>query len=190
MPTASEQEYFETFDDQGRRTGLMARNEVHARGLWHRSAHVFLFTGRDELLVQQRAADKDLYPGRWDFSVGEHLHPGEDYLTGALRGLAEELAVTGVSLEPLGEVRRHSHRIPELGVTDRELQQAFRGHYDGPITPDPTEVARVRRVALAELKAWILREREAFTPWFLQELAVLKIVPGLQHEPSGQNSPS
>lgn len=171
-------EYFETFDDHDRPTGLVPRSEVHARGLWHRSAHVFLFNGGGELYLQRRAPGKDLYPGRWDFSVGEHLKPGETYLEGAQRGLEEELGVSGVALQPLtAEPRRFTCHIPELGVTDRELQHSYRGRYDGPVTPDPAEVAEVRVAGLLELAAWTRREPDAFTPWLLSELASLRLLP-------------
>ncbi len=170
-------EYFETFDDDGRALGLVPRAEVHRRGLWHRSAHVFLFTRTGALWIQQRAAGKDLYPGRWDFSVGEHLTPGETYLQGALRGLTEELGIDNAALEPLGGVRRNTCRIADQGLLDRELQQAFRGTWDGPVTANPAEVADVRTIEPAALRAWIQRSEQDFTPWFLAELRALDLLP-------------
>jgi isopentenyl-diphosphate Delta-isomerase len=169
-------ELFETFDDAGCSTGLVPRPRVHALGLWHKSAHVFLFTSDGDLYVQRRAADKDLFPGRWDFSVGEHLQPSESYLDGALRGLTEELGIEGIALEPMGGVRRWQCELPEIGVVDRELQQAFRGCYDGALAPDPREVAQVERLSLAELAAWLQRSPEAFTPWFVAELDQLGLL--------------
>jgi isopentenyl-diphosphate Delta-isomerase len=176
-------ELFETFDDDGRATGLVARAEVHARGLWHASAHVFLFDGSGALYVQRRAADKDLFAGRWDLSVGEHLRPGERHLDGALRGLAEELGVTGVALDALGGIRRWEYASPDLGVIDRELQQAFRGRYDGVLRPDPAEVAEVRALPLDQLARWIGRAPAAFTPWFVAELNHLRLLPPVGSEP-------
>lgn len=169
-------ELFDTFDDDGNPTGLVPRHRVHAEGLWHRSAHVFLFTGTGELYVQRRAHDKDLYASRWDYSVGEHLQPGESYQAGALRGLREELGLATVRLTPLGPIRPSVTVDVARGILDRELQQAFRGVWDGEITPDPTEVAAVRRIALTELAHWTQREPDAFTPWFLRELQALRIL--------------
>jgi len=163
-------ELFETFDETGRPTGLVLRAEVHARGLWHRSAHVFLFRSDGALYIQRRASTKDLYPDRWDFSVGEHLRPGEDYADGARRGLREELGLDAIALEPLGGVRRFRCDVPELGIADHELQAAFRGLHDGPLEPDGIEVAEVRAVAANELGAWLTQTPEDFTPWFIHEL--------------------
>jgi isopentenyldiphosphate isomerase len=169
-------EYFQTYNDHGEPTGLVARDVVHTTGLWHKSAHVLLFDDHDQLYVQRRAADKDLCPGLWDFSVGEHLKPDESFLDGALRGLSEELGVTGVTLTPMLGVRRSTFRMAELGIVDRELQQAFRGRYPGPIRPDPAEVAAVEPVSLTSLTAWIRRSPDAFTPWFLSELESLELL--------------
>jgi isopentenyl-diphosphate delta-isomerase len=163
-------EQFETFDDAGRPTGLVARDRVHALGLWHRSAHVFLFDPDGRLYIQQRSASKDLVPGRWDLSVGEHVQPGESYHAAALRGLREERGVTDVVLTALGEPRRYRWEDPECGIADRELQQAFSGCHAGPVVPDGTEVAAVRVVHPCELGRWIAAAPDTFTPWFLDEL--------------------
>ena len=171
-------EHFETYDEQGCGTGLYPRDQVHAEGLWHRSAHLFLFTPEGDLWVQRRAADKDIYPGRWDYSVGEHLKPGESYREGALRGLQEELGVPELELRRLGEVRRSITAIPEQGILDRELQQAFTATWPGPVEPDPVEVDCVRHLTLAALARWIFQEPQAFTPWFLRELKAMRILSG------------
>ncbi|MDH3641627.1 MAG: NUDIX domain-containing protein, partial [Gammaproteobacteria bacterium] len=157
--------------------GLAARPRVHTLGLWHKSAHVFLFDSQDKLYVQLRAADKDLYPNLWDYSVGEHLQPGEGFHDAALRGLMEELGVEGVSVQALGAIRPSRFEIAELGLRDHELQQAYRAIYDGAIHPDPVEVAEVRRTPLAELARWIDDEPERFTPWFLRDLHELGLLP-------------
>lgn len=169
-------ELFETFDEAGKPTGLVERSVVHAKGLWHRAAHVWLFTSDGRLHVQRRAADKDLYPNLWDFSVGEHLTPGESFEDGARRGLREELNVTDVILEPIGEVRRMRLDAPELGILDFELQQGFRACHDGPIVADPGEVSEVRLVSLDELATWLDASPHVFTPWFMTDVFELGII--------------
>ena len=164
------EELFETFDDAGRPLGLVARSEVHRRGLWHRASNVFLFDSTGLLYLQRRAAGKDVWPNAWDLTVGEHLQPGESFEQGALRGLAEELAITGVGLEPLGDVVRGRIEIPDLHIRDYELQQSFRGVYDGATLPDPAEVADVKRLSLAALAAEVAADPDAFTPWLRSRL--------------------
>ena len=163
-------ELFETYDDDGRPLGLVPRGDVHRRGLWHRASNVLLFDRADRLYVQRRAAGKDVWPNAWDVSVGEHLQPGETFEQAAHRGLAEELSIRGVVLSALGGVVRGCVDIPELGIADHELQQSFRGVYDGAYAIDPIEVADVRRVALPDLAAEIAATPNAFTPWLRSRL--------------------
>jgi len=163
-------EQFEVFDENHQLLGLAPRQEVHRSGQWHKSAQVFVFNQREQLLIQQRTADKDLYAGLWDYSVGEHLQPGEDFHQAAARGLQEELQISGVDLQPLGQLRRVEWRGDAFW--DRELQQAFLCHYDGPVVADPVEVAQVRYISLAALAEWVADSPAdtEFTPWFVEDL--------------------
>ncbi|MEM8768939.1 MAG: NUDIX domain-containing protein [Pseudomonadota bacterium] len=165
----STEELFATFTEAGEPLGLVPRSQVHAQGLWHKSAQVFLFDAEGRLILQKRSADKDVCPGLWDQSAAEHLKPGESWLEGALRGLEEELGVTGITLTALGDPFHGRLDQPELGIHDYELQQAFRGRWDGALDPDPVEVAEVRALAIEELTNWARRSPEAFTPWFLRD---------------------
>lgn len=174
--TASE-ESFEIFSHDGSYLGQAPRTRVHREGLWHKSAQVFLFDDAGRLYLQRRAEDKDVCGGLWDHSVGEHLKPGESYLAGAERGLVEELGVRGVGLEPLGQPVAARLDQPELQIHDNELQQAFRGVYSGPLTPDPVEVAEVRAVDLTTLDDWIRAAPEDFTPWLLRDVVRCGILP-------------
>ena len=174
---SNEEEQFEIFTADGTLIGTAARSRVHAEGLWHKSAQVFLFDNEERLYLQRRAADKDVCPGLWDQSVAEHLTPGETYLEGALRGLQEELGVNAVELTALGEPFAGRLDQPNLGVHDYELQQAFRGTWDGPLEIDPAEVAEVRPVPLAALTRWVRESPEDFTPWFLRDALRCGILP-------------
>ncbi len=161
-------EYFETFDQEGRSLGLESRDVVHRSGLWHKSAQVFVFDTAGALLIQQRSADKDLYAGLWDYSVGEHLQPGESFAAGARRGLHEELGIDNVELTALGELRRVRQRGD--GYDDRELQQAFRCSWSGELRVDPIEVAATRYIDMKSLREWVERCPEDFTPWLKIDL--------------------
>ncbi len=183
---ASEEEMFETFTEAGEPTGLVPRSVVHARGLWHRSVHVFLFDTGGCLHLQRRASDKDVCPGLWDLSAAEHLQPGESYADGAARGLAEELGIRGVDLEPLGTPFTARLELPGLGIRDYELQQSFRAVWDGPLRPDPIEVAEVQTAELDALARWIRGAPADFTPWFLRDLTRLGLLPRLH---SWENPP-
>ena len=145
----------------------MQRSEVHKTGLWHKAVQVLVFNSRHELLVQHRSATKDLYAKLWDFSVGEHLLPDEEEAIGAVRGLKEELGVTGCEVTPLGEPLRIE--CSGQGYLDREIQQSFYAQCDGPFTLDEDEVQATRFVGLAELSSWFEHRPGDFTPWFVEQ---------------------
>lgn len=157
-------ELFQTYSESGELLGLVERSQVHQSGLWHKAAQVFLFNSRRELLVQKRAAQKDLYPDHWDSSVGEHLIPGESYIEGARRGLREELGVTLKHLTPLGSEQRMI--LEGEGFRDCEFQLAFQGLFDGLIIPDEQEVEDVKWVNSAQLAAMFASPDVKIAPWF------------------------
>ena len=80
-------EMLDIVDAKDKVIGAELRSLVHARGLWHRGVHVFLFDGRGRLLVQKRSANRRQYASLLDCSVSEHVKAGEDYPTAAARGL-------------------------------------------------------------------------------------------------------
>ena len=161
-------ELFEIFDDNGVLLGEVPRGTVHEQGMWHKSAQVFVFNSQGELLLAQRAVDKDLYANLWDYSVGEHLQPRETHAMAAYRGLIEELGIRHIQLKPLGVQRWVVQRGD--GFWDREIQQAYQGVYDGQLLLDPAEVQAVEYVALVELHKRVETNPEQFTPWLLEDL--------------------
>ena len=171
------EELFEIFTEAGEPLGTAPRSRVHREGLWHKSAQVFLFDSQGSLYLQRRVDDKDVCPGLWDQSAAEHLTPGETYLEGALRGLKEELDVSGVALSPLGAPFAGRLDQPALGIHDYELQQAFTGIWDGAVRADPAEVAEVRTISLDALSEWVQRAPEDFTPWFRRDAVRCGVLP-------------
>jgi len=170
-------ELFQTYDADGNALELVERPKVHRIGLWHRSSVITLFHPDGRMYVQRRAACKDLYENLLDHSVGEHLIPGETHVEAAHRGLREELGISAIKLEPLGEERRLCTEIPEKGIRDNELQQVFKGVYEGNMHLDPKEVSEIRLLTLEHLVAKIEQEPETFTPWFENDLVTYGFLP-------------
>lgn len=168
----AEEELFQTYADTGQALELRPRSEVHRLGLWHKAVQVFVYRSTGELLLQQRAADKDLHAGHWDASVGEHLQPGETYQQGALRGLAEELSLPQLELQTLGTEQRLALRGDDY--RDFEMQMAFRVTYDGPITFNE-EIQAIRWVSQQQFEALLADPAYPFTPWFLHHLQTLQL---------------
>lgn len=169
-------ELFTTFDDSGAILDLVPRQQVHERGFWHQSAQVFVFNSAGELLLARRAADKDLYANLWDYSVGEHLQPGETHLAAAYRGLVEELSISTIDLQPLGDVRWVEQKGE--GFWDREIQQAFRGCYDARVVFNSDEVQAIQFIDLVALNKWVNERPDDFTPWLLTDLLDFELLSG------------
>ena len=161
-------EMLQTFSEMLEVRSLETRYSVHQLGLWHKSTQVYLFNTEGELLIQQRSEIKDLYPGLWADSVGEHLKPGESFEEGALRGLSEELSVSGVKVFEFGVLRSSDLSSGEL--VDREFRQAFVGRCNGPVKSDPKEVQAVSWISLKALSDELLNSPEKFSPSFLKDI--------------------
>ncbi|APG26962.1 NUDIX hydrolase [Syntrophotalea acetylenivorans] len=131
------EELFDIVDDQDRVIGQAPRSACHGNpALIHRVAHVLVFNSAGQVLLQKRSRFKDVQPGRWDTSVGGHLDPGEDYLAGALREMAEELGIINQPLELL-------YSYPHRNTFESENVTSFWLCYDGPVHFDPKEIEAV-----------------------------------------------
>lgn len=144
------------YDDAGRPSGeVVTRREMRARNLRHAATAVVVRNSHGEVYVHRRTDTKDVFPGRYDFAAGGVLQVGEAPYDAAVREAEEELGVSGVALQPLGEADY---------ADDHTSYHAFcfTCVYDGPITWQPEEVAWGAWVPLAELRAMV--ERGEFVP--------------------------
>jgi isopentenyl-diphosphate delta-isomerase type 1 len=151
-------ELFDVVDSEDRVTGQATRGEVHARGLLHRSVHIWVFNPKGELFLQKRAMTKDENPGYWDSSAAGHVNAGEEYRLSADRELMEELGISGdlqffkkfsASRETLWE-----HVETYLCTTDQK------------ITINLTEISEGRYWPIPELKESIRQHPGRFTSTF------------------------
>jgi isopentenyldiphosphate isomerase len=83
-------EMVDIVDLEGRITGSALKSIAHQQKLLHPIVRVILLNPRDEVYLQQRAADKDVYPNRWEGSMAEHVRKSEGYIDAAQRGVQEE----------------------------------------------------------------------------------------------------
>ncbi len=165
MMTNPPGEFFDVVNEANVVIGQAARTLVHQRGLWHRGANVFLFARDGKLLVQRRSQDKDTFPGALDCSVSEHLKVGESYNAAAMRGLHEELGVTGVALTPLIEFSL------AYGERDNEISQLFHGIVEPEtVRFDPVEIESVAYYRLEEVATMLETQPALFSRWFKQLL--------------------
>ncbi len=79
-------------DTHDQETGSLGKVECHdGDGILHRAFSVFLFNDRGELLLQQRSADKRLWPMYWTNTCCSHPRQGESMQVTTERRLKQEL---------------------------------------------------------------------------------------------------
>src|SRR5690606_29815999 len=129
---ATVDELLDVLDANGLPTGeRKARALVHRDGDWHRTVHVWVVRSDGTILVQRRAMEKELEPGRLDVSVGGHLAAGELDVD-LVREVEEELGlpVKFGALTYLGTaVTDRAHG----GYLDREFQDVYAFQDDTPL---------------------------------------------------------
>src|ERR1700748_433460 len=102
--------------------GSMEKLEAHQKALLHRAFSVFIFNGKGEMLLQQRAKGKYHSPGLWTNACCSHPRPGEDTQAAALRRLHEEL---GFATE-LEKCFAFTYRTAfDNGLTEFEFDHVF-----------------------------------------------------------------
>ena len=142
-------ERFDLVDADNRVIGTVARSQAHGDpSLRHRAVHVMVYDHRGALLLQKRAATKDIQPGKWDTSVGGHLAVGESYPSAAVRETREELGIVigPDDLEPL-------HEYVGSSEVETEHVRSFRVRSEGPFTAPPEEIEELRFWTPQELRA-------------------------------------
>lgn len=158
-------ELFDRVDAADRVIGRVRRAEAHHDpALIHRSVQILVFASDGRVLLQRRAASKDLFPGCYCASASGHVSSGEDYTATARRELREELGITP-ALAYLGKEVVSS-------AEETEITALFAARSDGPFTFHPTETAGGEFFTLDEPCA-AHRDALALTPAARVALAAL-----------------
>lgn len=138
--------------------------EAHLRGLRHKAISVFLMRNGN-VLLQRRAMGKYHTPGLWANTCCTHPFWGETSLDCAGRRLAEELDLTGVTLQYRDTVEYRAD--VGGGLIEHEVVDIFLGELPDGIEPkpNPDEVMDTIWSPLETLGQEVARRPEGFTPW-------------------------
>lgn len=139
------------------------KQEVWQNGLWHRVAHVTVFSLDGKILIQKRAATKKPFPGCWDNSTSGHVDADESYEVAARRELTEELGVTASDLTEVGTFELHyeSKDWGKINRFDRAYKITIAEDTEFNLPPD--EVSEVEWVTIPYLKRRIADDPSEFT---------------------------
>lgn len=169
---SSETEELILVDEQDNEAGFMSKALAHdGTGVLHRAFSVFLFNDAGELLLQQRAKNKRLWPGFWSNSCCSHPRRGESMEIATGRRLRDELNIEAT----LSHIYKFSYQADfgELGA-EHELCHVYLGRLGGEVHANESEVEAIRFVSAVRLEQEFIDAREQFTPWFLMEWRELR----------------
>lgn len=152
-------------DDQP--VGTASKSQCHAgNGVLHRAFSVFLFDDAGRMLIQQRGAEKRLWPQFWSNACCSHPRQGEALDEAVTRRLYEELGLQA-------QVTHLFHfeyqaRYGNVG-SEHELCHVYVGRMSGALSANPTEIAATKLVNVEAFEAHVHAEPERYTPWFKLE---------------------
>ncbi|NNF17651.1 MAG: isopentenyl-diphosphate Delta-isomerase [Gammaproteobacteria bacterium] len=169
---SNESEELILVDENDNEVGFASKSDCHdGEGILHRAFSVFVFNDDDELLLQQRAAGKRLWPLFWSNTCCSHPRRGETLDEATGRRLMQELGFR-CDLEYLYKFH-YQAKYEDLG-SEHELCSVFRGKCDARVTANVHEIADYRWVGRATIDAELAHSPDRFTPWFHLEWAQLR----------------
>lgn len=164
---SSEEELLILVNAQDESTGFLSKAECHdGAGVLHRAFSLFLFNKNGELLLQQRSAEKRLWPLFWSNSCCSHPRKGESLELAAQRRLSEELNAAA----ELEFVYKFSYQAEFGSVgSENEMCSVFFGRLDSNVIANDSEIAATRFISAQDLSAELAKNPQSFTPWLRME---------------------
>jgi len=157
------EEYVILVNEKDEQIGLMPKMEAHEKAILHRAFSVFIFNDANELLLQQRAADKYHSPLLWTNTCCSHQRNGETNLEAGKRRLQEEM---GFACE-LEEKTSFIYKAPfDNGLTEHELDHVMVGKYKKNPIINREEVENFKWMLLKDVQKDIAQQPELYTEWF------------------------
>jgi isopentenyl-diphosphate delta-isomerase len=142
--------------------GLMPKLEAHEKALLHRAFSVFILNDENEVMLQQRAAQKYHSPLLWTNTCCSHQREGETNVAAGTRRLFEEMGFK----TPLRELFHFIYKAPfDNGLTEHELDHVMIGYYNGDPHINSDEVADWKWMGIEEVKLDMERFPEKYTVW-------------------------
>lgn len=122
-------EYLDTYDENEKYIGTFSRDEVHQKGLWHKTIHCWLYDKNGNIYFQIRKKRKKLYT-----TASGHVLAGESLEQGFNREVQEEI---GLNLD-FKKIKKISTSIWKMDkmekdgtiIRDRAFSNIYIGLYD------------------------------------------------------------
>ncbi|WP_299224034.1 NUDIX domain-containing protein [uncultured Psychroserpens sp.] len=149
-------ELIDIVDENGNATGKSAlKSEIHSKGLFHHTAHLWCYTSKGHILLQQRAATKSIAPLLWDVSVAGHVDAGETIAKAIIREAKEEIGLDLFEHQLIKIGVFKCFQTYENGIIDNEFHNTFISKIDVAIKQlilQENEVEAVKYVTISEFE--------------------------------------
>jgi isopentenyl-diphosphate delta-isomerase len=151
-------------DEDDREIGFIDKASAHVgQGVLHRAFSLFVFNPQGELLLQQRAPGKRLWPGFWSNTCCSHPRRGETLDKAIHRRLNEELGLQC----PLQYLFKFEYQAQfDAEGAEHELCWVYAGRSADMPTVNVNEISALRYISPDALDAEIAARPQTFTPWF------------------------
>jgi isopentenyl-diphosphate delta-isomerase len=150
-------------DANDQEVGVASKVSCHdGAGRLHRAFSVFIFNQHGELLLQQRSAEKRLWPLYWSNSCCSHPRQGETMARAMLRRVREEL---GIEVAPEFLFKFEYQAGYGSSGSEHELCSVFAAKSGTAPSAHPLEIAAWKYVAVDELEHALNEHPEQYTPW-------------------------
>lgn len=174
-----ENEMIEIVTNQGKVIGKINRLHAYKTGALHKAVNVLIYNQKEEIFLQQRAANKSSFPLYWDISCAEHVKIGETYKQAAHRGLKEELSIDAI-LKKIRQKHIQKSEFKKNGkkVIENELVELYAGTTTSNIKINNNEVKNGSFMKINSIASELKKNNLKFTPWALDELNyIIKVRP-------------
>jgi isopentenyldiphosphate isomerase len=165
-------EYIPLVNEDDEIIGFSDIKTVHAEGLLHREAYVYIIS-KNKVLLQKRKDN-----GKWDHSSAGHFHKDETYVQGAQRETKEELGLD-LPLSAFHEIGYFRRNTTKAGKTNNRFITVFLVEKEIPpdeYTIQKTEVLEIKYFDKTEVKTLLKRGNlTGSAAQFLEQFILKKI---------------
>jgi isopentenyl-diphosphate delta-isomerase len=162
-------------DEQNNELGTRDKSEVHSNHTpLHRGLSLFLFNGKNELLLTRRAHTKKTFPGLWTNTVCGHPGPDEGVVDAARRRLNSELGIRNSDIRDLREVAPYRYQFADAnGIVENEICPILVAHGDVTPKPNTREVASWKWISWKDFLHEIELNPKSYSPWSVEEAKII-----------------
>jgi len=160
-------------DENDNVIGPINRAEAHSNPkIIHRTVSILLFNEHKQILIQKRSNNVDLFPNKYDISVGGHVKFGDSCIKTALHEAQEEIGVHLLKsqLKPICKTF-------EKSKYETEIVQNYIAHVnssDLSLKPND-EVSEFSFISVSNFLDSTTNNKEIWAEWVFQTLQNLDI---------------